>query len=494
MNKNIYKLQNFLQSQFLLILLIFILFSQVAGFIYTKVWPIYQLKNSVDELNEEINHHNLENWLKSYALVSTDNPPVSDEMNKNALLDSIINYNKSLEDNNKKLFIELPVINMVSVEKYDRELDPQIEYNSSNRLPLGERILLDSGEKYLQNETHAEFDKEILIFVDSIEEVKSPKKMLYGELPREQFRDELQEELIAIQATKDTSTDYFDDSVRNSETLKKLKYQDINIDFVQDEKIISGEISLIDTSCSSNYSLKYGYQIDTDKYTIYDLTDLKLKDCRIVQSFSPPVETKMLTCSDCKYAPVDKTYFLPSTYSPSLVPTNLPGGGYLTSETLAALNQIASELKKQGVNIYVTSAFRSYQQQQDAFNYWVNRELATGLDLQSARAKANIYSAFPGHSEHQLGTTLDIRCEDCSAFSKDVASNPVYQFLQKHAHEYGFIISYPAGKQHLTGYTYEPWHIRYIGVGLATELNNRNYQSTSNSEYLTKFLLEKGMY
>ncbi|HRP51736.1 MAG TPA: M15 family metallopeptidase [Candidatus Dojkabacteria bacterium] len=494
MKKLSYKIQSFLKNQYLLILLLVVLIFQLFGFVYINIYPVYQLKNSVDELNRGLTYQNLEKWLKAYAIVSTDSPPLSEEMNKNALIYSFINYIQSLDENNKKIFIELPTLDVISIEEYDREIDPPIEYITSNRIPQGERVIADNGEKYLQNETHVIFENGTLIVVGNIEDVKSPKKVLYGNLPREQFRADLTNELLAIQNETEILTDYFDETVRGSDTLKKLKFQDLNLDFNQDEKVISGEISLIDTKCASNYNLKYGYQIDIDRYTIYDLTNLELKDCSVVQSFSQPKETKMLTCSDCKYAPVDKTYFLPSTYAPSLVSTNLPGGGYLTSETVVALNQIAVELKKQDVNVYVTSAFRSYQQQQEAFNYWVNRELATGLDLQTARAKANIYSAFPGHSEHQLGTTLDIRCEDCSAFSKDVASNPVYQFLQEHAHKYGFVISYPAGKQHLTGYTYEPWHIRYIGVELATELFNRNYQSSTNSEYLTKFLIEKGMY
>jgi LAS superfamily LD-carboxypeptidase LdcB len=467
---------------------------QVGGIFYLKIQPIYELRNGINNLNEKIDQETLEKWLKSYALVSAVDVPVSEEVDNDSLLHSVINFNNSLESNNTNLFVKLPKINVSNFEKYNREIDPPIEYVGSIRIPQGEKLIKEKGEKYIQFETHAKFENEMLLFVDGMESVKATMKVLYGELPREQFRTELQNELLAIQSKKESVTDYFDEAVISSETLKKLKYQDINIDFYQDERVVSGEISLRDESCSSNYNLKYGYQIETDKYTIYDLTELELKDCKIAQSFSPPTETKMLTCTDCKYAPVDKTYFLPSTYAPSLVPTNLPGGGYLSSETVAALKNMADVLKNQGVNVYVTSAFRSYQQQQDAFNYWVNRELATGLNLQSARAKANVYSAFPGHSEHQLGTTLDIRCEDCSAFSKDVASNPVYKFLESHAHEYGFVISYPSGKQHLTGYTYEPWHIRYIGVALATELFSRNYQSADNDEYLTKFLIEKAMY
>lgn len=488
------RLLNIIKNNFVMIILVNILLLQILGVIYTEIYPILRLKNSVNQLNNEVTSDNLQHWIKSYALASNIKASSPLEVDNESLLKSFENYNTSLDKQDSKLFIELPKIHIDDTKQYDREIDPPVVTQFSERIPVGEKVILNEGEKYIQNETHIALGSHTIIFVNNVEENIKPKTLLIGQIPRDSFIDSLSSELIKIQNDDELTTEFFDDSVVNSDTIKKLEFQSMNINFLQEEKIYSGEISLIDTSCSSNYNLKYGYQLETDKYTIHDLDELVLKDCRVVQSFSPPKETKMLTCTDCKLAPVDKTFFLPSTYAPALVPTNLPGGGYLTSETTLALNQMANELKNQGVNVFITSAFRSYQQQQEAFNYWVNRELATGVDLQTARARANIYSAFPGHSEHQLGTTLDIRCEDCSAFSKDVASNPVYQFLQKRAHEYGFVISYPAGKQHLTGYTYEPWHIRYIGVNLATELFNRNYQDSSNSEYLTKFLIEKSMY
>jgi D-alanyl-D-alanine carboxypeptidase len=66
--------------------------------------------------------------------------------------------------------------------------------------------------------------------------------------------------------------------------------------------------------------------------------------------------------------------------------------------------------------------------------------------------------------------------------------------LYAHAHEYGFVISYPENKQALTGYSFEPWHIRYVGVTMATELFNRGYLQNTNEEYLSKYLREKGLY
>ena len=77
------------------------------------------------------------------------------------------------------------------------------------------------------------------------------------------------------------------------------------------------------------------------------------------------------------------------------------------------------------------------------------------------------FSARPGHSEHQTGLAFDV-----GAIDDDFANWPSGIWLKENAHKYGFIIRYPKGKQHITGYKYEPWHIRYLGVDLATKVYN----------------------
>lgn len=126
---------------------------------------------------------------------------------------------------------------------------------------------------------------------------------------------------------------------------------------------------------------------------------------------------------------------------------------------LLALLEAASEA---GHLVAVVSSYRSYETQRNTFDYHVNE-----FGLQEALR----VSARPGHSEHQLGTTVDfsstaVGYELVEAFG----STPEGLWLAEHAHEYGFILSYPEGKEAVTGYVYEPWHFRWIGRELAAEV------------------------
>ena len=89
---------------------------------------------------------------------------------------------------------------------------------------------------------------------------------------------------------------------------------------------------------------------------------------------------------------------------------------------------------------------------------------------------ADAYSARPGHSEHQTGYTID-----CNTIDTNFGSTPEGIWLRDHCHEYGFIIRYPLGRENITGYAYEPWHIRYVGVEYATEIYE---QGLTLEEYL----------
>ena len=101
------------------------------------------------------------------------------------------------------------------------------------------------------------------------------------------------------------------------------------------------------------------------------------------------------------------------------------------------------------------SAYRSYKTQQALFNRYVKRD---GYE------KARTYSAVPGSSEHQTGLAIDVsgssgKCAAASCF----ANTKEAAWLKKNSQKYGFIIRYPKGKESITGYKYEPWHLRYVG-------------------------------
>ena len=153
----------------------------------------------------------------------------------------------------------------------------------------------------------------------------------------------------------------------------------------------------------------------------------------------------------------NKTYSLPSSYNP----------GGLTSEFNSAFSQMANAASSAGLSIRVVSGFRSYNTQNNLYNNYVNRD---------GRAAADTYSARPGHSEHQTGLAADINLVDDSF---EYTSEG--QWLNNNAYKYGFILRYPKGKTSETGYIYESWHYRYVGVDLATKLyNGGNWISLEN--------------
>jgi zinc D-Ala-D-Ala carboxypeptidase len=170
---------------------------------------------------------------------------------------------------------------------------------------------------------------------------------------------------------------------------------------------------------------------------------------------------------------VNKQNKLPDKYNPTdLVYTDISfvsGASNekrkMRKEAAAAVNQLFAGAKAEGISLLGVSAYRSHATQTTLFNYYVNRD---GYE------KARTYSALPGTSEHETGLSIDVtggngKCaaENCFGGTKEAI------WLEQHAAEYGFIIRYPQGKESITGYQYEPWHLRYVGKEIALEIMNK---------------------
>ncbi len=140
---------------------------------------------------------------------------------------------------------------------------------------------------------------------------------------------------------------------------------------------------------------------------------------------------------------VNKTYPLPRSYAPGADP-----------EATNMLWTMFADAKKEGHDLWVGSGYRSYIDQNIIYNNYVARD---------GKAAADTYSARPGHSEHQSGLAFDL-----NHIAHNFAYLPEGIWVAENCHKYGFIVRYPKDKQHITGYIYEPWHIRYIGVEKAT--------------------------
>lgn len=135
----------------------------------------------------------------------------------------------------------------------------------------------------------------------------------------------------------------------------------------------------------------------------------------------------------------NKTYSLPESYDPGLSP-----------EAEEAFNKMAQEASEDGLFLYICSGYRSYADQQYQYNIYANERGIQAADEVSAR---------PGHSEHQTGLSIDVNSTEFSFEDTEEA-----KWLAEHCTEYGFIIRFPKGKEEYTGFEYEPWHIRYLGI------------------------------
>ncbi|NQX67429.1 M15 family metallopeptidase [Paenibacillus alba] len=167
---------------------------------------------------------------------------------------------------------------------------------------------------------------------------------------------------------------------------------------------------------------------------------------------------------------VNKQNSLPSSYEPTdLVYPDIPfvfaekiEKRKMRSTAAGAIEKLFAGAEKDNIHLSGVSAYRSFATQKSVFQRYV---------LKDGEEKAKTYSAVPGTSEHETGLAIDVtgsdgKCaaEDCFGGTKEA------NWLEKHAAEYGFIIRYPKGKADITGYQYEPWHIRYVGVDVAKEI------------------------
>ncbi|MEO6988554.1 MAG: M15 family metallopeptidase [Aquihabitans sp.] len=136
---------------------------------------------------------------------------------------------------------------------------------------------------------------------------------------------------------------------------------------------------------------------------------------------------------------------------------------FLRREASEALNELFAAAEADELPLLGVSGFRSAETQAQLFDDYAAQD---GMDA------ANRYSARPGHSEHQTGLAMDVvGSEGICPTEACFADQPETEWLADHAHEHGFIVRYPAGGEASTGYLYEPWHLRYVGLEVAAEIH-----------------------
>lgn len=232
---------------------------------------------------------------------------------------------------------------------------------------------------------------------------------------------------------------YNDFSLRNS---KKNEKRNNNTSENNDENINETTVSLekAPTNLSEYQSLEDGEYLTSKGYTLKIENGVASVDGHLI---------------------VNKTYSVPEWYKPNNPFVDITGercNSCIEKEVMDAFKLMESDATSIGLNIYLSSGYRSYSYQIRLYNNYTS---VSGVE------KADTYSARAGHSEHQTGL-----CFDLNSINDSFANTDEGRWINENAHLYGFIIRYPKGKESITGYQYESWHLRYVGVDLANKLYN----------------------
>ncbi len=271
----------------------------------------------------------------------------------------------------------------------------------------------------------------------------------------------------------------------NINRLIEKGYSDKEIDRIlatgNDEEVQAFIEKDYETNVLRYLQYDYAHLANYDRYKSYQAQNVSMdKDAviRVNIGLDHPFYENAILISDFsidvlanKYRKLSESYVpldlvkIPEEYS-------LNGEQFMSREAEEAFVRMVEDAAKEDLTMKARSSYRTYQQQEDLYNQYVSSYGAKRADEIAAR---------PGFSEHQTGLVIDIAESNTSVF----ANTDEYQWLQKHAHEYGFILRYPKGKEKITGYSYESWHYRYVGVEIATYMKQNDL---TFDEYYMMFL------
>ncbi len=285
----------------------------------------------------------------------------------------------------------------------------------------------------------------ILIVVGIVFTVKTVKELNY--------RKTYEYKLIKIGYTKEEANQ-LENKTNNTflDSLLTKEYDKVYLEIINEGYYIPSKISdyvnyYENNLNSSSYEVVEKVNAGADKEWYSDIKDTDIsKDILMINN---------------------KFYKLPNDYEPAdLVDVKnwyAYGNNKLRKEAYDAFISMFNAAKEQGHTIIINSAYRSYKDQEDVYNSYLRNH---GQEYTDA------YAARPGHSEHQTGLTVDVTTYGVGNSSFDTTDE--FSWLQDNAHQFGFILRYPEGKENITGYDYESWHYRYVGVEAATIIHDSN--------------------
>ncbi len=204
--------------------------------------------------------------------------------------------------------------------------------------------------------------------------------------------------------------------------------------------------------------------LDGDRYYFHEDGTMAIGKVSV-----PGSGTRYFTSTGKECILVNPWNYVPSDYSVKL---SKYGDYKVAKICLSSLKEMLSDCKNAGNQPLVTSAYRTNSYQANLYKNRVQRFLDQGYSRKKAETEAAKRVAVPGTSEHELGLAVDITDASYTNLDSKQENTDAQKWLMANSWKYGFILRYPNGKTSVTGIIYEPWHYRYVGVELATELHN----------------------
>ena len=293
-------------------------------------------------------------------------------------------------------------------------------------------------------------------------------KSFIKEQKRKEYEKTYEYKLISAGYTKEDTTTLLD-KYKNKEIeyILNNKKEDIYLNIINEKYFIYDNFY--------KYLEYYDKSEDKELYHIISIVNTN----RDKDFYTDTIDTDI---SKEELMLVNKYYHLNSTYEPTdlvVIPTTYAWGNYgdnkVTQKTYDAYLKMWNASHENGFYLMVSSSYRTYNHQQEVFD-----------DYKKKRGEEYALSiaALPGHSEHQTGYSLDIFEKGYT--QKSFQDSESYHWLKENAHLYGFIERYPIDKVNITGYNYESWHYRYVGVEAATYIHNNNITFDEYYAYFVK--------